>query len=1330
MNASFFRKPRILFFIVAVTLLALGGIVYTVVAARAPRSLQRSTTGDVEVIHSQVLVAGTEQKGIGRVAPGDHIVTGESGRARLNLVEGVTVLLDESTDASLEVGGLVLHQGRLFVDSPEGRNLTIKTGELTARLAASKTAIEHSTKAQKLSLYCAQGEVMVSVKGQSQRVQSGETLRVLNGKLTVEPEKAFDDWTQGLAVPWQTQRLSRSGLPEVWVYSNEGEPESELHVKSEAIQVTLDGELAITRAKTTYFNGNEQTVQPKLRVALPPKAQLFSASYRELPATRLEMANLELCAPQLSGSVDFPGLEWGGNGWLAGKLPAVSPGATIELTLEYSEWLNAEAGRMTYRHPFAKGVGAPQIGELSVHVDASLAHSSVLESNRGATRKGDELVWLAADIRPSDDWVTSYVPAVLKPKEARAYIEASSTKGDPFVMVRLEAPPRPPAPVRLALVLDTSASVGISGLELGRNLVEALIGNLSAKDHAIVVVADEESYALLGDKPQALTSEWRKRLSLELAKLRPGGASDLGHALEFAADKLEESAEGGRFQNAVVYLGDGKPTLGALGADKIRGRLMRRTGGMPKLSAVALGRAADEWQLAKLVSGAGEIHAVTERAEAAVVASKLIAALEQPSYSDLRVDFGPELDRSYPREGQSVRASSTFTAYARLRGTLPNSVTVSYFEEGKQKNQVYALRKVASPKGADVARRWAEQRIFELVASPDGLQPARLLAKEHRLLTPWSSYRFAESTGNDQIPCTAFERRLIELSSLNDTPYAARIAPVKSVGAGWLEPPKVYDQGQSLEDAIRMHVRATIDKARSAIVGCYNSRYGAKQALPSKLDYSLRLSGAGKVETVQVSAASGEPADLPFQRCAERVILAQTYLGAERPVTVTGQLQLPPAPRTKRSSCSIASRLPLELRRGIWQSRAGSAFNVYLNALNSCELPTWLERRQLLDVLLDREKSFRERIAFLQELRASGFSDAVSHVERGTIERLTELDELEQVRKLMLQQEPNIDALLITQLKQATTTEARLSVVQAGLRLAPHSPLGRRLLLLLLEDLGRTPELRSLTDNIRQDPFADAGLLTRAAAALRRLGEERASRRAFAELFERAPYDPWILAFAGDNLRHAALYDEAILAYESLNERHPDDTANLLRLGLSQGAAGRVDIATRLLDRASQIGGRADGERLHELSAYVKAVILAEARDKSQVVTEREELSRRLAATAMPEVEGVVLIEVGERTEEAINVEVYRNKTKTAEAPELQTAPLGLYGLALEPGVTELRIVLTRKLTAGLGRPLPVKVHLLRLGSELLNRKLTTKVVEFAKHAERAELTLTEELRP
>ena len=67
--------------------------------------------------------------------------------------------------------------------------------------------------------------------------------------------------------------------------------------------------------------------------------------------------------------------------------------------------------------------------------------------------------------------------------------------------------------------------------------------------------------------------------------MRPGGATDLGAALEHAADALPSDAPSA----TVLYLGDGWPTLGDTRIDAIRMRLARGKGGLPRLGAVAVG---------------------------------------------------------------------------------------------------------------------------------------------------------------------------------------------------------------------------------------------------------------------------------------------------------------------------------------------------------------------------------------------------------------------------------------------------------------------------------------------------------------------------------------------------------------------------------------------------------------------------------------------------------------------------------------------------------------------------------------------------------------------
>jgi tetratricopeptide (TPR) repeat protein len=1199
-----------------------------------------------------------------------------------------------------------------------------------AQLASSKTAIEFLPKTRSLSLYCAQGEVLVTLGGKTQRVESGETFRFNGSSFRVEPETAFEDWTLGLAVPWQTQKLSRSSLPEVWIQTEQGEPDQPLYTSRQNLDVVLDGEFARTRSTTEYFNGNDRTVTPTVRVALPPQAQLDQVRFNKKSAKTESLAALSTCKSEFVSAKELVGLEWSGNGWLTGKLPTITPGETIELILDYSEWHAIAFGEMTYRHPFAKGNDAPKIGEFSVSVDAQRADFKSLVANRGTTNHRGILSWRASDIRPSDDWVVSYRPTLLEENVARAYVETVPEKGEPFVLVRLETDARPVLPLRVGLVIDTSASVGLNGLELGRQLVEAVLGHLSPRDSALVIAADEEPRTIGVQEPASVTSDWKKRIELELSELRPGGASDLSRALEAAADKLDGASDRSRFNNAIVYLGDGKPTLGTLGMGQLRDRMMRRTSGSPKLSAVALGPAADVWQMAKLVSGIGNIHTATERAEASVVAATLVGSLQTPTFNDFRIDLGPEVDRIYPRDERNVAARTTVSVYGRLRGSLPNQVVVSYYENGQAKRRTFPLKRVALPTGGDVARRWAEQRLLQLIDTADGLKPAAMLAKEYGLLTPWSAWSFDAMNTSTSVSCTAFETRLVELSTLNDTPYAARIAPNVPTGSGWLEPPKTYDFTQSLEDAVKMQARLTVERARPAIVGCYNARVADNPALPNRLDFSMRILPNGRGENIRVVPSSGEPTDGPMLRCAERVLASFTYVGAKQPIVTAGTLTLPPPPNTKRSNCSTASRLPLELRLSVWQQRSGSPIDSYLLALHTCELPTWLDRRTILDGLLLRHKSISDRIDFARALRERGHTDAATHVERSTLARLTNLDELERARRLLLEAEPNVDALLLTQLKASKADEARLTIVRDALKLSPHSPLGRRLSLILLESLGKTADLRAMTDDIRRDPFADAGLLAYSAAALKRLGEDRPSRHAFTELFERAPYDPWVLAFAGDHLRHAGFHDESVSAYESLLTQEPDDTAHLLRLGLAQAQAGRVDIASRLLDRAAQIGGRTDDERLPKLSAIVKAVVLSNAREVAKTPTEREELNRRLAATPLPDGAAVVLVEIGERIEEELSIDVYRGPNQPAESPELIAAPLGLYGFSLEPGIENLKLTLTRRLLTPIARPLPVKVNLIKLGSQLLARKFVVKEATFAKDAERLDITLTEELRP
>src|SRR5262249_19116173 len=151
----------------------------------------------------------------------------------------------------------------------------------------------------------------------------------------------------------------------------------------------------------------------------------------------------------------------------------------------------------------------------------------------------------------------------------------------------------------------------------------------------------------------------------------------------------------------------------------------------------------------------------------------------------------------------------------------------------------------------------------------------------------------------------------------------------------------------------------------------------------------------------------------------------------------------------------------------------------------------------------------------------------------------------------------------------------RLGIVRRFLGIAPHDARLRSRLLALLEAVGVKQELAEEGRRIRLHPFADAALLAQGASALRRLGDQEGALRGYGELIERAPNDAWARAFVGDRLREEGLFDDASRAYASLEELLPDEPATSLRLAMAHAGGGRLDIATRMLARVAQTGGRA-----------------------------------------------------------------------------------------------------------------------------------------------------------
>ena len=1272
------------------------------------------TVADLEAVHAGVTVSGDEVRGVRRLAAGDPVRTDAEGRARLRLDDGTSCILDRDTELVVGDQGLELERGRVFVLGAPGATSTVRVAGASVLVKAANAGFD--MRSGRAKIYSANEEIVIVFGGRDTKVRAGETASIESDTVAVAPEKAFDDWTGGLAAPWGAQGKPRRAVGELWGRPSPGDVGSPLTLRAHDVAATVAGEVATTSVRSTYFNGGSQGVAGDFRMAVPPGAIVSKFAW----GTGEDTEEAVIAAARRNEQSVRPTaavLEWAGESWLRGHLPSIPSGATATVVVEYVEWLHpvpSASGnlRLQYRYPMASDATPPLIGEFSARVDAGASNPISIAAGYGAKAEKNVVEIRRPDFRPVADLVVDvevrqfgaparlYVADAPDDETGDGPVDRSKT-----VLVRTELPDaEPDAGATLVLVVDTSGSAETSVLDASRAFVEAVLAGLGERDRALVLAADQTARPVGPGELGPVDDARRKAILADLATLSPGGATDLGGALEAAADALPSDAHSG----LVVYVGDGWQTVGDPTVDRIRSRLARRGGGgPPRIATVAVGPLANRTVLAALSRGSGPLLEVTDSSDAAAAAVALIGGALKPAVAGVEVRFGTEVEQVYPRTARAVVAGDTVTAVGRARGELPTSVVLRWQGPEGPREEVRQLEVMGNIHQQDVRRRWAKARVEEIVLAGKGREAAIDVALRSGLITPWTGFR----VGSGPYVASALSTRVLDLSSGAASRLPAVFAtPRGRFGALTNVPHEVIEDAKDDDGAFKSAVAAAaarvIERAVASVRACRDSRAALRPDLRGSLSVSLEIDGEGRASNVRVRGTSPQAEDSALSRCVQVVVEGLQYpaSGLAVRVKVARTIDLPTVVATLRGrKCSATSRLRLPLRRGVWRERMerDKAWDVYVDAKRACELPAWADRRALLELILQVNEAGLDRVDIARQLEAAGESDAAALLRREAVRRARTPAELRAIKVALVGDERFPRGTFRKRYEAAQSDAGRLAVVRRFLSVAPHDAMLRRRLIALLEATGQKDVLVDEIRRIRMDPFADAQLLADSASALRRAGRELEARRSFGELAERAPSDPWARAFLGDRLRNEGWFDDASAAYAALDEMMPDDPGVLIRLALAHRGAGRVDIARRLLSRVAQTGGRAGDAALGELASRLASVLLAEARSARGIAKEdAEQLVAAALEVARPDRGQVVMVRAP-----AASVPLRVTLTRGADGADEELAPdasapaAGLYSLRFEPdGASKVVLSLARARELAPARPVKVRVDALLPG--------------------------------
>ncbi|MFT5357396.1 MAG: tetratricopeptide (TPR) repeat protein, partial [Polyangiales bacterium] len=363
----------------------------------------------------------------------------------------------------------------------------------------------------------------------------------------------------------------------------------------------------------------------------------------------------------------------------------------------------------------------------------------------------------------------------------------------------------------LVIVADVSAATERSELELGRGVVEALAAHLDENDRIAVVASD---VGLRGDAESlalGAADAGRVRGMLEdLAREPAGGATDLGATLAEAAELLDPARSG-----VVVYVGDGAPTVGEMGAEGLLERVQRLASPL-RAYAVAIGEDSSLELLETITRGGGLATRVETRSGAAEAALRILAHARHPVAQRIEVEF-EGADQVFPRRAVDVVQGAVLPIVARVDGSYGGTLHVTGEIGGEEFDETFELTEKRAFDEGDLRLRWAGERLRQLLLGGGRREEVADLGVRYGLITPFTSFyvpsaaelaslgRPAQHLWHDQ--AFASNRRiargslamapLIALAGTAGCDGSRSEAPASTVSGS--PSPEAYDQAESEE---------------------------------------------------------------------------------------------------------------------------------------------------------------------------------------------------------------------------------------------------------------------------------------------------------------------------------------------------------------------------------------------------------------------------------------------------------------------------------------------------------------------------------------------------
>jgi Ca-activated chloride channel family protein len=576
----------------------------------------------------------------------------------------------------------------------------------------------------------------------------------------------------GLIIVDEAHWLPHPHPPHPWPQPRR--PYAPLEVVYHHVNVKIDGQIATTSVDQEFYNPNNQRLEGTYLFPIPRGAQIdkftMDIGGKMVEAELLPAAKARAIYEDIVRKLKDPALlEYADRDVFKVRIFPIEPRSNKRIKLSYTQILKSDAGLVNYTYPLnTEKFSAAPVKNVSIKVELVNDHplksiyspSHAVEIKRHGSQRAT-VGFEASNVKPDTDFALYFAP---EKDELGVNLLTYKTGNEDGYFLLLASPgtdtkEKRIVPKDVVFVLDTSGSMAGKKLDQAKKALQFCVENLNDNDRFEIVRFSTEVEPLF-DKLVAVNSQRRDQAEDFIKGLRPIGGTAIDDALKKA---LALRPERGDRPFVVIFLTDGRPTIGETGENNIVAAVKRANEGRTRVFCFGIGTDVNTHLLDKITEETRAFSQyVLPEEDLEVKVSNFFAKIKEPVLANPSIQFTGDIrvTKLYPAPLPDLFRGDQLVLVGRYSGRGDAAVVLEGSADGRRQKITY---EVNFPRRAEdhefIPRLWATRRVGYLLdeirlrgENTELRDEVTDLARKYGIVTPYTAYLIVEDEARRNVP--------------------------------------------------------------------------------------------------------------------------------------------------------------------------------------------------------------------------------------------------------------------------------------------------------------------------------------------------------------------------------------------------------------------------------------------------------------------------------------------------------------------------------------------------------------------------------------------------